>query len=116
VYTIVSVIYLVLSILAFYNEDVENKFNKLQKVATVFISICVMVLIATSIYITTIAQFNGIGVNAFAVQGRYFLPIALVFILIANNKKKTIEDSSIFNVAILLHLPMFLTMLARFIV
>ena len=117
-YSIIPIIFIVISIIAALNETVKNKLKNWQKIYVVLILLGIIGLISTALYIQCTAQFIAIGnPEVGGLQGRYFIPIIIALILILGSRdKKLTEENKLLPYLIMAHIPVFLTMLVRFIV
>lgn len=74
---------IVLIVLFLSNEDKNKKIDKITRYIFLFVFICVVVLIFTSLYV----QFNKVrNTHIIGIQPRYFIPLLLLIPIIFNNK------------------------------
>lgn len=74
---------IVLIVLFLSNEDKNIKIDKITRYIFLFVFICVVVLIFTSLYV----QFNKVrNTHIIGIQPRYFIPLLLLIPIIFNNK------------------------------
>lgn len=124
VYSFISIAYLCLffSAILYKSKDEINlvikKWKRYEKILISIISIIVLVLITTAIYIQCTANFVALNNSIVeGLQGRYFIPLFLLFLLsditsISNIKVK--KTDWYFVIYILLQLSMFLEMIVCF--
>ena len=88
-HTFVPYVFIVISLMAgILNEEIKNKFSKFQTIIIVLIALAIIGLVFTSLYIqwteTTEVVIKG-------VQGRYFLPILPLILLLLRKAKNTYQ-------------------------
>lgn len=85
-YSIVPIIFfLLLAFVSITDKDIKNVFNKYQKVIIILVILAVIGLIFTSLYI----QWTSVESNVIdGVQGRYFIPIMPLILLILGGNLK----------------------------
>lgn len=110
VYPVISyVIGIVLFMSLFTNEDDRNlEVNTLRKIWVSLIVFGTCILIATAIYIqwTSLPGIGEIGNEVVkGIQGRYFIPVVLLLIFIANKTKLSTNQKVLITTVILMQLP-----------
>lgn len=110
VYPVISyVISIVLFMSLFTNEDDRNlEVNTLRKIWVSLIVFGTCILIATAIYIqwTSLPGIGEIGNEVVkGIQGRYFIPVVLLLIFIANKTKLSTNQKVLITTVILMQLP-----------
>lgn len=110
VYPVISyIISIVLFMSLFTNEDDRNlEVNTLRKIWVYLIVFGTCILIATAIYIqwTSLPGIGKVGEEVIkGIQGRYFIPIALLLIFIANKTKLSTNRKVLITTVILMQLP-----------
>ena len=112
-YSIVPFVYIIIAIVAFFSEENENKTTMIQKLITLGIMLLVYALVSTAMYVYNTKFKNEVIVG---VQGRYFLPIILMAVFFANNKKIDIKEERLTSIALIANFTVYLTMMVRFFV
>lgn len=116
VYSVFSLSFVALVFIALFNSPSKNKLANYQKVIIIFVSICVLGLIASALYLQVTSQWVEVGHSTVAgMQGRYFIPIIMLLVLLIDRKKKFIDDKILLELFIVLQLPVFLTLVVQFI-
>ena len=116
VYSILSIIYLILIFMTLFNEKSKMTIsNKIKVLITVLIFI-ILILIGTALYVQFTSEWAGVG-NLFitGIQGRYFIPICFLLIFIVNYKRKFISDKLLMELFLLLQIPTILTIFIQFV-
>lgn len=109
-YEIIAFIYIILFVLSIRNEE-GNELRKIEKILIVILIALVYILLALAIYLTN-TKYNANLVNG--IQGRYFMPFMLLFIILFNKKTNSINKNTFISIAILLNLAVLMTMIVRF--
>lgn len=113
---IVSAVLIVLFIAALFNDESPKKVDNISKIAIFLIMLIVSVLICTAIYVQFNANFFKLNNSVIkGLQGRYFIPIFMLFSLVINKKVCKLDDKILLYILVLLHIPVYLTMFIRFI-
>ena len=113
----VSITYVIVVLLSYLRCNIKNKINTISKAALVIISIMVMGLISTAIYIQcTAQQVGGIGSpTIFGIQGRYFIPLVFLIPFIIDNKNRiNIDDNLLVKSALFMNIITFMFMIVQF--
>lgn len=110
VYPVISyVISIVLFMSLFTNENGKNlEVNTLRKIWVSLIIFGTCILIATAIYIqwTSLPGIGKIGNEVVkGIQGRYFIPVVLLLIFVANKTKLSTNQKVLITTVILMQLP-----------
>lgn len=110
-YAIVPLTYIIISVIAFLSDENKEKTTMMQKIITVGIIALVYALVATAMYVYNTSYKEGIIIG---VQGRYLLPLILLAMFFANNKKLQIREESLTNIALIANYVVYLTMMKQF--
>ncbi len=117
--SLISFIYIVLVVLALYNDSSKNNLKISQKIFIGFISIIIIGLIGTAIYVQCTAQFFSVGNPTIqGIQGRYFIPIIIflpLFIPKITNQLK-LDNKILYNTAFGINIVTLIFMFARFLI
>lgn len=117
IYPIISISFLAMLLLAI-RDNISNKVPKVMKWVSGLICLAVMGLSATAVYIQVTAQFIALeNPVAVGLQGRYFIPLLLLSIVFFNQKERKNEKrdrDQLIKWFVMLHLPVYLTILTRF--
>ncbi len=116
--TLFSLFYNIVVILAYIYDDEKLEINNLGKWSIALITLTIIGLISSAIYIQCTANFYSVGNNIVGgIQGRYFVPILfLIIFLIESNKKKIFGNYNYLMTIIFSSAIVWLYMLTRFIV
>ena len=84
---IISFSYVFIVVLSFINEKKPNNYSSKIRLFFTLMSIIVITLVCTAIYMQCTAQFHAVGNSTIiGIQGRYFIPIIMTIPIIINNK------------------------------
>lgn len=110
-YSIIPIAYIVISVIAFFSDENEKKTTMMQKLISFGIIAFSYVLISTAMYVYNTSFKNGIIVG---VQGRYFVPLLMLFIFFGNSKKWNIEEQKMTNISLVANYVVYLAMMTTF--
>lgn len=112
VYSMFSLAYVFLIGLSVFTKKDSFNFSNKNKVLIGILGLIILILIASALFVQ-----NNTGVSSVigGIQARYFIPICLLGLLLLNVKKILFKDKFIFMFYSLLYLPVFLTIVVRFI-
>lgn len=110
-YAVVPLAYIAISIIAFFSDENKTKTTMLQKLITTGIIVMVYVLVSTAMYVYNTSYKNDLIIG---VQGRYFLPLILMAMFFANNKKIEIKEERLTNIALISNYAVYLAMMTTF--
>lgn len=102
--SLLIITYMILFIYIYYRNDTDNiKISLLEKGYIVIISIVLLVLVATSMYISWTPSFKGIGSQtAVGIQSRYFFVLIPLIMLLFKTKKQKLSNE-IYTLMLLLN-------------
>lgn len=84
----ISILYVIIVVISLLKEKSSFEIKKLDKYIIGFISIIIVGLIGTAIYIQCTAQYVAIGNSIIVgIQGRYFIPVIMLLPFLFSNKK-----------------------------
>ena len=110
-YSIVPISYIVIAIMAFFDDENKEKTTMMQKLITFGIIALSYLLISTAMYVYNTSFRSEIIVG---VQGRYFVPLLLMAVFFGNSKKWNIEEQKLTNVALVANYVVYLAMMTKF--
>lgn len=110
-YEIVPLAYIIISIIAFLADENKEKTTMMQKLITAGIIALVYALVSTAMYVYNTSYKNDLIIG---VQGRYFLPIILMAMFFANNKKIDIREERLTSIALISNYAVYLAMMTTF--
>lgn len=117
---IVSYFVYLVFLLTLIIDSSKIKFKKVHKFTFLFVILSVIVLTETAIYVQWTSQYLGIGSEKIiGVQGRYFAPIAILFVLIFSFNKiskkinNNINQKIIYLCILLWQIPTLLNIIVR---
>ena len=103
-------IYLFIIIYYAFNENQDSKIKIVEKLVFLLVAIIIVLLTCTSLYV----QWTNVGnliING--LQGRYFIPISLIFVLLMNSKsvifKKQINERLMYTFSIFISIYSIIT-------
>ncbi len=115
VYEIISFVYIGIALLSALTEKEESKISTVSKIFVGCIGIIIVALISTAIYIQCTANVVQIdNPTIVGLQGRYFIPVLMLVMLIIKNYNLNIKDKNLICMSLFMNLPIFLTMIVRF--
>ena len=102
--SLLIITYMILFIYIYYRNDTNNiKISLLEKGYIVIISIVLLVLVATSMYISWTPSFKGIGSQTvIGIQSRYFFVLIPLIMLLFKTKKQKLSNE-IYTLMLLLN-------------
>ena len=102
--SLLVVTYIILFIYIYYRNDTNDiKISLFEKSYIVIISIVLLVLVATSMYVGWTVSFEGIGgLNILGIQSRYFFALIPLIMLLFRTKKQKISNN-IYTLMLLLN-------------
>ena len=117
-YEIIPIIFIVINIFSIFYEKKKNKLTKVQIAYVFLLILMIMGLMFTALYLQVTAQWIKIGYNiAGGLQGRYFIPIFLLGVLVlGKNHIKKLDHTVVLNTLILATFSVYLTMIVNFMV
>lgn len=110
-YSIVPITYIVISIIAFFSDENNEKTTMMQKLITFGVILMSFLLICTAMYVYNTGFKNSVIVG---VQGRYLIPLLLMTVIFANKKKIDIEEHKLTNIALVANYAVYLAMMTTF--
>lgn len=117
VYSIISLLYLIITFLTIFNDNRKKYINKTFKIIIIFVILLLGGLIASALYVQCTAQFIQIAnPTVGGLQGRYFIPLLFVLMLLFNFKKSIINEQKLFDYLLLIQYPVILTIFVQFII
>ena len=118
IYPIISYTISVAAILSIFIHDDEKKdldINNIRKILVWLIILGTCALIVTAIYVQWTSLFE-IGRYMIAgLQGRYFIPVALVLIFVINNIKIDMKKENLISFLIIMQLPVLGLIMSTFV-
>ena len=117
--SLISFVYIAIVLISLYKNNTKINLSKLQKLFIGTISILIIGLISTAIYVQCTAQFFSIGNNVIqGIQGRYFIPIIILLPLFIPKITKQLKfDSKIlYNIAFSINIVTILFIFVRFLI
>lgn len=115
----ISFIYIVLVILSIYKDNSKFDLKVYQKILIGFISIIIIGLIGTAIYVQCTAQFFSVGNSTIqGIQGRYFIPIIILFPFFIPKiiKQIKIDNKFLYNICFGINIVTLMFMFTRFLI
>ncbi len=110
-YAVVPISYIVIAVMAFFNDENKKKTTMYQKIIITGIILVSFGMICTAMYLYNTSFKNPTIVG---VQGRYLIPLLLLAAFFANKKKLDIEEHKLVNVALIANFVVYLSMMVRF--
>lgn len=110
-YTIIPIAYLFLFLISIFSEDSDLKVRFIEKIIVLIIAFLVIVLIAYALF-TANTAVGEIVING--IQGRYFVPVVLLFVFFVGTKKFNVNHDILIDCSIILNLYVLLNMILVF--
>ncbi len=111
VYPLLSFAYIILFILSVKSEEIKNKFKYIDKALFLAIFMLVSALVFLAMYLANTVFNNPFAIG---VQGRYYIPVLMLFVLLFNKKNNDISTKTFYSLAVIMNLAIMLSMVVRF--
>lgn len=110
-YKIIPMSYLSLLLISFFSEKSKLKVRTIQKMITIGIIVCVIILVSYALFISN-TGLNATFING--IQGRYFVPIILLLPFFIKNSKIKVKEEKLFDISLVLNAIVLLNMISVF--
>ena len=117
IYSIISIAYLIIVFLSMFNDNNKSYVNNKY---IIFVSTIILIiggLIASALYIQCTAQFIQLAnPTVGGLQGRYFIPLLFLLMIIVSFKKEILNEKLICEFLLLIQYPVLLTIYVQFMI
>lgn len=116
--SVFSYSYVIITILSLFKERIKNILSNKERILIFIISILILGLVSTALYLQCTAQFYQVGNNLIeGIQGRYFIPIIFLIPLIFNFKNIIkLKDETFINIIVFSSYIVFIYIFIRFVI
>lgn len=110
-YGIISFLFILVALISYFNEEKNDNNNFYENWFIILIASGIYVLINTAMYVGNTSELSNVIVG---VQGRYLIPILIVFMALKTKKIITIDEKKLWITNIILNYTIMLMMISTF--